>query len=181
MRWIERSGAAHGIDGTRLAVAGDSSGGNLAAAAALLARDRGGPTLRLQVVLYGVTDQGYDEPSCHELESGYLPTLEMMRWFTKQYLTAPAQVSDPYASPLRAERFDGLAAAYIVTAEYDLLRDQGKAYAERLERAGVAVAYHEAKGMIHGFMHLLANRLDDGQRAIDDAAAALRTALRARA
>ena len=77
-------------------------------------------------------------------------------------------------------RFDGLPAAYIVTAEYDLLRDQGKAYAERLRAAGVPVAYHEAEGMIHGFMHLLANRLEDGQRAIDDTAAALKVALTAK-
>ena len=169
----------HGIDGARLAVAGDSSGGNLAAATALLARDRGGPMLRLQVVLYGVTDQGYEEPSCRELGSGYLPTLEMMRWFSEQYLAAPAKVSDPYASPLRADTFDGLASAYIVTAEYDLLRDQGRAYAERLRNSGVPVEYHEAQGMIHGFMHLLANRLDDGQRAIDETASALRLALTA--
>ena len=180
LRWVERYGVAHGIDGTRLAVAGDSSGGNLAAATALLTHYRGGPTLRLQVVLYGVTDQGYEEPSCRDLGTGYLPTLAMMRWFTEQYLTDRAQVSDPRASPLRASQFDGLPAAYVVTAEYDLLRDQGKAYAERLRTAGVPVAYHEAKGMIHGFMHLLANRLEDGQRAIDDTAAALKVALTAK-
>ena len=104
-----------------------------------------------------------------------------MRWFTEQYLADPTQVHNPLASPLRSSRFDGLAPAYIVTAEYDLLRDQGKRYAESLDAAGVPVEYHEAHGMIHGFMHLLANRLRDGDTAISEAAAALRTTLTATA
>ncbi len=155
--WAAENGAALGVDAARLAVAGDSAGGNLAAVVALMARDRGGPALRHQLLLYPVTDTDFSFPSYAENGGGeyYLGT-ETMRWFWRHYLDGQSPDDAPLATVLRAPDVSGVAPAYILTAEYDPLRDEGAAYAKRLEVAGVDCTYDCAPGMIHGFMSMSA-------------------------
>ena len=139
-----------GTDG-RLFVAGDSAGGNLAAVVALLARDRGGPRIDAQILLYPITDLSTEHPSRTENGEGYLLTARGMRWFTEQYLSGGASPLDPTLSPLLAPDLSGLPRAIVVTAGFDPLRDEGQAYAQRLLVAGVPVHHIENPSMIHGF------------------------------
>ncbi|MCA9052511.1 MAG: alpha/beta hydrolase [Planctomycetaceae bacterium] len=141
--------------GTPLAVLGDSAGGNLAAAAALMARDRGGPAIAAQVLVYPITDCGCDTPSYHEFAEGYFLNRPSMQWFWEQYAPDPERAAHPYASMLRAESLTGLPPSLIVTAEYDVLRDEGIAYADRLHSAGIMVERISYAGMIHGFLRRL--------------------------
>lgn len=136
----------------RLAIAGDSAGGNLAAAACLMARDRKGPAIDFQLLVYPITDFSFDTPSYHQNADGYRLTREAMQWFWKHYLAKAADGANPYASPLRAESVTGLPAAAILTVEYDPLRDEGRAYAKRLREAGIAVEELHLDDMIHGFL-----------------------------
>jgi acetyl esterase len=176
VRHVAECGSQFGIDGARLAVGGDSAGGNLAAVVALMARDRKGPVLRHQVLLYPVVDHDFDRPSYRENADGYLLTRDAMRWFWQQYVADPARRSEGYASPQRAEKLEGLPSATVITAEFDPLRDEGEAYAERLRAAGVAVAATRYDGQIHGFASLL-DLLDAGKRAVDQIGATLRIEL----
>lgn len=141
-----------GVDATRLAVAGDSAGGNLAAAATILARDRHGPALRHQLLLYPVTDNDFSRPSYGENGSGaYFLSTAMMQWFWTQYLD-PAAAGDPaLAAIAQNQDLKRLPAATVIVAEFDPLRDEGLAYADGLRAAGVAVETSVAPGMIHGF------------------------------
>lgn len=175
LEWLAGEAPRLGLDPARLAVAGDSAGGNLAAVTALLARERG-PALRHQVLVYPVTDHAFDTPSYRENGEGYFLTAAMMRWFWSQYLLDPAQGADPLASPLRAADLGGLPPALVVTAEYDPLRDEGEAYAARLRAAGVATELRRFDGQIHGFFSMF-DAVDDGRAAIAAAGAALRAAL----
>lgn len=150
-RWIAAHGAALGVDGGKLAVGGDSAGGNLAAVVALLARDAGGPAIALQVLIYPVTDLGAETQSYTDFAEGFSLTRDSMRWFSAQYLTGSRDGDDWRASPLRARSLAGLPPALIVTAGFDPLRDEGAAYAMRLRDAGVMVDYVCFGGMIHGF------------------------------
>jgi acetyl esterase len=140
-----------GFDAERVAVCGDSAGGNLAAAVALLARDRGGPRLRHQGLIYPVTDAGCDTASMRELATGYMLRRDMMQWFWNCYLARAADAADGRASPLRAKDLSGLPPATILTAEFDPLRDEAEAYADRLRAAGVQVFGRRYLGVIHGF------------------------------
>ena len=176
LRFVAERGAELGVDPQRLAVAGDSAGGNLAAVAALLARQRRGPDLRFQLLVYPVADHRFDTASYRENAEGYFLTAAMMRWFWGHYLARPEQGEDPIASPLRAKDLTGLPPALVITAEYDPLRDEGEAYAERLREAGVATELRRYDGQIHGFFSLF-DALDDGRAAMDHAGAALRAAL----
>jgi acetyl esterase len=133
-----------------IAVGGDSAGGNLAAAVALMARDRGAPQLALQVLLYPMTVRHFDSPSRRDPKMAALARTEAMEWFWRQYL-GDRDGSDPLASPLYAETHADLPPALVITAEYDVLRDEGEAYADRLRRAGVAVRSRRFGGMHHGF------------------------------
>jgi acetyl esterase len=146
--------AEWGFDADRVAVCGDSAGGNLAAAVALLARDRGGPRLRHQGLIYPVTDAGCDTASMRELATGFMLSREIMQWFWNCYLASAADGADGRASPLRAKDLGGLPPATIVTAEFDPLRDEGEAYADRLRESGVPVVGRRYLGMIHGFTSL---------------------------
>ena len=174
-RWVAQQGARLGIDASRMAVGGDSAGGNLAAAVTLMSRDRGGPPLALQVLVYPVTHQSFDTASYQDHADGYLLTRSAMRWFWNQYLRRPEDGVDPHASPLLARSLHGLPPALVITAEYDPLRDEGEAYAARLREAGVPVTLTRYPGMIHGFLRMI-NLVDKARAARDEIAATLRKA-----
>jgi acetyl esterase len=174
--WVAKNGAELGIDVSRLAIGGDSAGGNLTAVTALMARDRGGPALRFQLMIYPVTDCAFDTGSYRENAEGYFLTTGMMRWFWEKYLASPAQGREGYASPLRAQSVANLPPGLVITAGYDPLRDEGEAYAERLRGAGVDVRTSRYAGMFHGFFNMTA-QLDKAREALAEASAALRTAL----
>lgn len=176
LEWVEAVGADLGIDASRLAIGGESAGGNLAAAAALRARDSGGPPLAFQLLICPATDAGLDTASMAEFADGYLLTRDGMAWLWGLYLTDPAQGDEPYASPLRAATLSGLPPALIVTAGYDPLRDEAEAYGVRLEEAGVPAEIRRYGGMIHGFF-TLAGVIDAAPAAIDETALALSAAL----
>lgn len=172
--WVAAHAADLGIDPSRIAVGGDSAGGNLAAAVTLMARDRGGPGLMFQALIYPVTHFNFDTPSYSENAEGYFLTQRLMRWFWGHYLANDADGAQPYASPLAAD-VSRLPPALIITAEFDPLRDEGASYAERLREAGVPVAYTCYTGTIHGFVQLEA-LLDTGKAAIEEIGAALKNA-----
>jgi acetyl esterase/lipase len=175
VQYVAAHAAELGIDPDRLAVAGDSAGGNLAAGVALLARDSGGPRLVHQLLIYPVTDYNLDTASYLANADGFMLTREAMRFYWRHYLRSDADGDDPRASPLRASRFDGLPSALIITAEFDPLRDEGRAYASRLEAAGVPVTYSEYAGLVHGFVTYM-DVIDQGKVAVAEASAALRAA-----
>jgi acetyl esterase len=171
-RWVGEHAAELGIAPDRLAVGGDSAGGNLAAAVALAIRDEGGPRLVHQLLIYPVTDHNFDTPSYVENAEGFMLTREAMRFYWRLYLGTEAKADDDRASPLRARDFSNLPPALVITAEFDPLRDEGRAYADRLRAAGNRVVYREYSGMVHGFM-TSAGVLDAGKQAIREASAAL--------
>jgi acetyl esterase len=174
-RWAASNGDALGGDGSRLAVGGDSAGGNLAAAVTLMARDRGGPSLTHQLLIYPVTDRSFETRSYRDNADGYMLSRGDMIWFWDHYLSDEADADNPYASPLRAEDLRGLPSATVITAEYDPLRDEGEAYATRLREAGVSVASTCYPGMIHGFLANLAV-IDAGKQAVRASGQALSAA-----
>ena len=167
--------------GAPVAVGGDSAGGNLAAVVAQKAAAAGGvPALDLQALVYPVTDLQLGHPSMAENAEGYLLTRDTMHWFREQYLTNEADVINPLASPLLAPdaALAGVAPALVVTAEFDPLRDEGEAYARRLEAAGVPVKSTRYDGQVHGFFGMV-GFLDDAAVAVDEVAAAVRSAFSA--
>ena len=176
-RWIAAHGAELGIDPARLAVGGDSAGGNLAAVVALLARDAGGPKISLQVLTYPVTDLGAETKSYADLAEGYMLTRDSMRWFRAHYLSKEEDALDWRVSPIRATSLAGLPPALVITAGFDPLRDQGQAYALRLSEAGVSVDAVCFGGMIHGFVPM-GRLIDTSFRAVTLIADSLRQALR---
>ncbi|MDP9679724.1 acetyl esterase/lipase [Streptomyces griseoviridis] len=179
-RWIVQEGAAQGLDASRLAVAGDSVGGNMAAALTLMAKERGDVSLVQQVLFYPVTDASFDTGSYHQFAEGYFLRRDGMQWFWDQYTTDEAERAQITASPLRAttEQLAGLPAALVITAEADVLRDEGEAYASKLRQAGVPVTAVRYQGVIHDFVMLNALRETHGAgAAIAQAVAVLRGAL----
>ncbi len=175
-QYVARHAAEFGVDPARIAVGGDSAGGNLAAVVTLMARDRGGPSLRFQLLIYPVVDFEDESPSMHEYGSDHFLTRALLHWFISQYLASPADGRTPYASPMNAGDVSGLPPAMIITGECDPLRDQGEAYALKLRNAGVPVALTRYDGMIHPFFSL-GGIIDAGRTAMADAASALRRAL----
>lgn len=177
LKWASENAAELGVDGTRLAVAGDSAGGNLAAIAAIMARDHGGPPLRHQLLIYPVTDHDFSLASYAENGGGeYFLGTETMRWFWNHYLGGCPSDNAPLATVLRTPDLEGVAPATVIAAEYDPLRDEGMLYAEKLKAAGVAVDAAIAPGMIHGFFSMF-EPVPDAWPWIDRAAANLRAAL----
>jgi acetyl esterase len=174
-KWIAEYGAEIGVDGSRLAVGGDSAGGNLAAAVSLRAREENGPALAMQLLVYPVIDNSYDTGSYEANGEDYLLTTDMMRWFWDHYLSSDSDGDDPLASPLRAKDLTNLPPATVFTAEFDPLRDEGEAYAGRLTDAGVAVNQTRFDGQIHGFFQMMLVYETAG-KAADMAAADLRNA-----
>ena len=163
-------------DVSAIAVCGDSAGGNLAAAIALVARERELDDVALQVLIYPAFDPGLREPSMEHLATGYGLTQEDMRCFWDMYLQSPADAANPHASPLRAGDLAGVAPAFILTAEYDPLVDEGERYARLLQQSGVQVTARRYDGMIHGFVSYL-GRVDAAQAAIDECARVLSEAM----
>ncbi|NUT45176.1 MAG: alpha/beta hydrolase [Thermoactinospora sp.] len=155
-QWVVAEGASKGLDPERIAVAGDSVGGNMSAALTLMAKQRGGLTLRHQVLFYPVTDASFDTDSYHRFAEGYFLRRDGMQWFWDQYTTDEAQRAEITASPLRAtlDELKGLPPALVITGEADVLRDEGEAYAGRLRAAGVPVTAVRYLGIIHDFVML---------------------------
>jgi acetyl esterase len=174
-RWLAGQAAALGADGARLAVTGDSAGGNLAAVTARRLRDEGGPPLRFQALVYPVCDAGLNTPSYREFADGHGLTALGMRRYWDLYLDGASGVT-PDASPLRATDLAGLPPALVLTAEADVLRDEGEAYAEALREAGVPVTLSRYDGAVHGFWRWLAAS-ELSRRAVGEVGAALRAAL----
>jgi acetyl esterase len=152
--WAHEHAAELGGDPARLMVAGDSAGGNLAAAVTHMARDRGTPPIACQALIYPVIDAACDAPSYTENAEGYFLTAAGMHWFWSHYLGPDGDGSHPHASPIRADDHSGLPPAVVITAEYDPLRDEGEAYGEALRAAGVPVTVRRYDGMIHGFVSM---------------------------
>ncbi|MEU5492246.1 alpha/beta hydrolase [Streptomyces sp. NPDC020196] len=179
-RWIVQDGATKQLDGARLAVAGDSVGGNMTAALTLMAKQRGDVALEHQVLFYPVTDASFDTGSYRQFATGYFLRRDGMQWFWDQYTTDEAERAQITASPLRAttEQLSGLPAALVITGEADVLRDEGEAYADKLREAGVPVTAVRFQGIIHDFVMLDALRgTHAAEAAITMAVQTLRTAL----
>jgi acetyl esterase len=155
-KWVTQNGQTINVNSSRLAVVGDSVGGNMATAVALLAKERGGPPIRFQLLFYPVTDANFDTPSYMAYQNGYWLTRDAMKWFWNSYLTNQTNVKEPTVSPLQAsiEQLKGLPQALIINGEFDVLRDEGEAYAHKLIEAGVPVTGVRYHGTIHDFVML---------------------------
>ncbi len=180
VRWVAEHGAELGLDGRRLAVAGDSVGGNMTAAVTLLAKERGGPALRYQALLYPVTNAAFDTGTYEQFAEGPWLTRKAMQWYWDAYTPDASKRSEATASPLRAtlERLRGLPPALVITDEADVLRDEGEAYGRKLRQAGVDVTTVRYEGVFHDFMMLNALAQTNATRdATAQTARALKTAL----
>lgn len=164
LAWCAAEARRLGVDPARLAVAGDSAGGNLAAVTALRARDLGGPALCHQALIYPATHCRFDTDSYRDNAEGYFLTAEAMRWFWGHYLGDMARAAEPYACPAEAASLTGLPPATILSAEYDPLRDEAEDYGRALRAAGVDVRVQRYDGMIHGFVSM-ADLFEDGRAA----------------
>ena len=173
-QWVARNPDQFGIDPDRLAVGGDSAGGNLAAAVALLAREHGGPKLVYQLLIYPVVDYNFETQSYRDNAEGYMLTRDAMIWYWRLYLgDVEANGDDMRASPMRARDLGNLPPALVITAEYDPLRDEGRAYADRLRADGTPAEYREYPGLLHGFA-TSAGVLDLGRQAVRETGQTLR-------
>jgi acetyl esterase len=180
-QWVADHGAEINVDGSRLAVVGNSVGGNMAAVVSLMAKDRNGPKLRYQVLFWPVTDAHFENTSYAQFAEGHFLTRSMMTWFWDNYTTSPQDRQQIYASPLQAtrEQLTGLPSALVQTAEFDVLRDEGEAYARKLSAAGVTVTAVRYSGTIHDFGLLNALSQTPATRAaLHQAAEALKANLR---
>lgn len=175
LSWVHEHASEIGGDADRLVVAGDSAGGNLAAIVAQVARESG-PPLRFQLLIYPVTDHEFTSQSMEDNAEGYFLTRAAMHWFYGHYLNDGSEADDPRVSPIRAANLGGLPPAFVITAEYDPLRDQGIAYAEALDAAGTPVTMKLYEGLFHGFFGM-GGQIDAAKVALDDAVAAVRAAV----
>ena len=175
-RWAAANANELHADPTRIAIAGDSAGGNLAAVAAIRLRDENGPAIAAQLLIYPVIDAGAEAASYVENAEGYGLTREGMRWFIGQYLRTLADATDPHVSPIRAANHSGLPPAFVLTAQYDPLRDEGEQYAAKLIAAGVPTQLKRYDGMNHGFFFWY-DRIDTTRTAMTDACVWLKARL----
>lgn len=176
-RWVTANAEALGIDANKIAVAGDSAGGNLAAGVAQASRDSGGqPPVAYQLLIYPVVDPTTETASRVEFAEGYMLEREGIQWFDECYVEKAEDLHHPGVAPLLAEDFSNLPPAYVVTAGFDPLRDEGAAYAEAMKLAGVEVTYIDYEGMIHGFFNMT-GVVDQAKTAIESAAEAMKKAL----
>ena len=178
-RWLAEHAGSLGGDKGRIAVGGDSAGGNLAAVVALMARDRGGPKLAFQLLVYPATDTDFETRSYRENSEGYFLTRADMVWFWNHYAPRDEDRRNPYAAPLRAASLRGLPPALVITAEFDPLCDDGNAYAARLREDGVPVRLSQQDGLIHGFFQMGAV-IDRGRASVDEGSRALKDAFATR-
>jgi acetyl esterase/lipase len=179
LRWAHDNAVSLGGDAAQIAVAGDSAGGNLAAAVALMARDRGGPPICFQLLVYPVIERDFETGSYRDNAEGYFLTRTQMQWYWQQYVGDDAEASvHPYASPIRADDLAGLPPAHVVTAEYDPLRDEGEAYGRRLADAGVPTDIRRYDGVFHGFFSM-GHVLEGARQAAAEAHTALMKAFAA--
>ncbi|HLI78537.1 MAG TPA: alpha/beta hydrolase [Candidatus Binataceae bacterium] len=177
-QWVAKNAASLGSDADHIAVGGDSAGGNLAAAVSLIARDRGGPRIRHQMLIYPVTDAAMNTASYTEFTAdGFVLSKADMEWFWGHYLRNKSDGENPYASPLRAKDLKKLPPAHIITASHDPLRDEGEAYAEMLKKAGNKVKVKRYTGVVHGFFSLQA-AIDQGKTATRELADDLKASLK---
>jgi acetyl esterase len=175
-KWVAENAASLGADPARLAVGGDSAGGNLAAVVSMMSRDRGGPSIIFQLLFYPVTDSALDTPSYKEFSSdGNVLSRADMEWFWNSYLGPDTEKTNPYVSPLRAKNLAGLPPALIMTASHDPLRDEGERFAQRLISAGTKVTCTRYEGVTHGFISF-ADAVDKGKDGHRQAAEALKVA-----
>lgn len=174
--WIANNAEELDVDAMKIAVGGDSAGGNLAAAVALKARDETWPNICFQLLVYPVTDARFDTASYRDNAKGYLLTRDAMMWFWDHYVPNPSSRTLAYASPLRADSLAMLPPALVLTAEYDPLRDEGEAYANALRSAGVEVTQTRYQGLIHGFFGMW-DTVAASREAMRQATLALRQAL----
>jgi acetyl esterase len=173
--WAAENSERLGIDASRIAVGGDSAGGNLAAVVAMRCRDAGGPPLALQVLIYPITDfSSFETGSYRECGEGYFLTRATMEWLKLHYLEFDSLGHHPEVSPMHAPDLSGLPPAFVITAEFDPLRDEGEAYAQRLQRARVPVTVTRYPGMVHGFFSM-SGLLADGRKAMGEVAARLQS------
>ena len=175
-KWAAENASEIGGHGGRLAVGGMSAGGNLAAAVSLMARDRGGPEIAHQLLVVPVTERNFETKSYRENAEGYALTRDAMIWYWDQYLGSEADEGNPYAAPMKASDLSGLPSAFIITGEYDPLRDEGEAYGARLAEAGVETKVKRYAGMFHLFFNL-PTTLTKGAEAMRDASEGLKAAL----
>jgi acetyl esterase/lipase len=176
LAWVGGHAVALGADPDRIALAGDSAGGNIAAVVAQQARATGGPAVTFQLLVYPVTDLRTDSQSFVDNATGYGLTTETMRWYVEQYVRSHADVVDPLGSPLLAPDLAGLPPAFVAVCEYDPLRDEGKQYAHRMRDAGVDVTLRRYDGAIHGIFQM-SQFTQIGTRILGDCADALRRAI----
>jgi acetyl esterase len=174
--WAADNAVSLHADPKRLAVIGDSAGGALATVVSMMARDKGGPEISLQVLIYPITDYNFDTPSYSKNAQGYMLSRELMQWFWNHYLEDITVAGHPYVSPLRAQNLDGLPQAMILTAEYDPLCDEGRAYAHKLQANGIDTTYSHYEGMIHGFIRMT-TRLDQAQKALEEVSNKIKSVL----
>lgn len=174
-QWIAEHASEYNGDPTRIAIGGDSAGGNLTAVVTQMARAQQGPHLIFQLLIYPATDMTAATASLSENAEGYFLTRDDLHWFTHHYLRTEADKHDPLASPYLAADLHGLPPALIITCEYDPLRDEGELYGQRLQEAGVPVIIHRYPGMIHGFVSL-SSFLQQGHNAIQECGEALHKA-----
>jgi acetyl esterase len=175
LQWVAANGKSIGVDPNRLAVGGDSAGGNLAAAVAIRARDEKGPAIKLQLLVYPVTNHDYSTASYAENGKDYLLTQDMMEWFWNHYLSKASDGKNPLVSPLLLKDLAGLPSAVVYTGEFDPLRDEGEAYGARLKAAGVPTYRKRFDGQIHAFWQM-GGVFPAAGHAIADAAGHLRKA-----
>lgn len=166
--WVAAHADELNGDPSRISIGGDSAGGNLAMAVSLMSRDRNGPKIASQVLLYTIADLGFDTPSYNEFAHGYILTRDWMKWFADHYLASPADMKNPYVAPLQSDDLTNLPPTFVITAEFDVLRDEGKALADRLAEAGNHVAYKCEHGLIHGFFSNIAEFEDRVEVTVKD-------------
>ncbi|UCE55842.1 MAG: alpha/beta hydrolase [Desulfobacterales bacterium] len=175
--WVAENAEAIQADSGRIAVGGDSAGGTQATVVTMMVRDRGGPQIALQVLIYPITDCVFETPSYLKNAEGCMLTRDLMMWFWEHYIQDKKLAEHPYVSPLRAKDLSNLPEALILTAEYDPLLDEGEAYAGKLQQAGVKTKLTRYDGMIHGFFRMTSH-LDKAREALDEVAGSLRRILK---
>lgn len=174
--WARDHGGELGVSGSRIGVAGDSAGGNLTACVAVMAAERGGPEICLQAPIYPVIEANFDTQSYRDRGDGPILSKPMMEWFWRQYLNEPSEAKHSHVAPLYSKHLSKVAPALVITAEHDVLRDEGAAYALALKEAGVSSVHKDYLGVPHGFVTMW-HAIDLGMEALEEVADAMNKAL----